>query len=205
MDIVCPHCSALKFRNETPSLCCNSGKIVLKPFTPPPLHFMKLFRPDLYPDADTTKSKIFLKYIRPLNNALCLSSLKTNYQTFRGYNPTVIIQGQVHQYAGPLQARDGENPVYAQLYVQDPSLEMTTRFANLTVPVGITTQEKSKLWSILQMLQDVLKLCNPYIRDFRQIIKIPEEQIANGRLVISAKAQPQGEHEQRYNPQVILH
>ncbi len=56
---------------------------------------MKLFRPDLYLDGDADLSKIFLKYIRPLNNGLCLSSLKANYQLFRSYNPTVIIQAGI--------------------------------------------------------------------------------------------------------------
>ena len=149
-------------------------------------------------------SKVFLKYIRPLNNALCLSSLQANYQLYRNYNPSVIIQGQVHQYAGPLQAREGETPVFAQLYVQDPSLELTTRFANLTVPANITAQEKSKLRTLLQELQDTLREFNPFVHDFCQIISIPDEELGNVKLVISAKARPQGEHERRYNQQVMI-
>ena len=116
----------------------------------------------------------------------------------------MIIQGQVHQYAGPLQTREGERPVFAQLYIQDPSLEMTTRFANLTVPASISAQEKTQLWTLLHRLQDALKDCNPYVRDFRQIISIPDEELTNCRLVITAKARPQGEHERRYNQQVFF-
>ena len=125
-----------------------------------------------------------------------------NQQRFGNYNPTVIVQGQVHQYAGPLEPRDGETAVFAQLYVQDPALEFTARVHNLTVPENISDHEKSELFSILHQLQDTLKLCNPYIRDFRQIIQIADEDMTNGRLVISAKARPQGEHERRYNAQV---
>ena len=204
MDVECPYCKALKFKNETPSMCCNNGKIQLQPFPKPPPQILKLFRPDLFVDGDEAISKVFLKYIRPLNNALCLSSLRANYQIFKNYNPTVIIQGQVHQYAGPLQAREGETPVFAQIYVQDPSLEMTTRFANLTVPASITAQEKSKLRTLLQELQDTLRESNPFVRDFCQIISIPDDQLTNCQLVISAKARPQGEHERRYNPQVLI-
>ena len=155
-------------------------------------------------DDDEAIRKVFLKYIWPLNNALCLSFLRANYQIFKNYNPTVIIQGKVHQYAGPLQAREGETPVFAQIYVQDPSLEMTTRFANLTVPASITAQEKSKLRTLLQELQDTLRESNPFVRDFCQIISIPDDQLTNCQLVISAKARPQGEHERRYNPQVLI-
>ena len=204
MDVECPYCKALKFKNETPSMCCNNGKIQLQPFPKPPPQILKLFRPDLFVDGDEAMSKVFLKYIRPLNNALCLSSLRANYQIFKNYNPTVIIQGQVHQYAGPLQAREGETPVFAQIYVQDPSLEMTTRFANLTVPASITAQEKSKLRTLLQKLQETLRKSNPFVRDFCQIISIQDDQLSNCQLVISAKARPQGEHERRYNPQVFI-
>merc|ERR1712002_736500 len=204
MDIECSYCKALKFKNETPSMCCNNGKIQLHPFPKPPPQILKLFRPDLYVDGNDAMSKVFLKYIWPLNNALCLSSLRANYQIFKNYNPTVIKQGQVHQYSGPLQAREGETPVFAQIYVQDPSLEMTTRFANLTVPASITAQEKSKLRTLLQKLQETLRESNPFVRDFCQIISIPDDQLSNCQLVISAKARPQGEHERRYNPQVFI-
>ena len=36
MDVECPYCKALKFKNETPSMCCNNGKIQLQPFPKPP-------------------------------------------------------------------------------------------------------------------------------------------------------------------------
>merc|ERR1711867_77229 len=28
MDVECPYCKALKFKNETPSLCCNNGNTI---------------------------------------------------------------------------------------------------------------------------------------------------------------------------------
>ncbi|CAH0397657.1 unnamed protein product [Chilo suppressalis] len=31
MNIVCPHCNALKFKNEAPGLCCASGRVKLTP------------------------------------------------------------------------------------------------------------------------------------------------------------------------------
>ena len=45
---------------------------------------------------------------------------------------------------------------------------------------------------------------NPYIKDYRQIIEIPDEELATGRLVISASARPKGEHEHCYNSPVCL-
>ena len=138
------------------------------------------------------KARSSKKYIWSLNNSCCLSSLKANKRKFC-YTPTVIFQGQAHQFAGPLQARDGETPIFAQLYVLDPSLEFTTRFANLSVPQNIRVQERGELGEILFEVQELLKRDNPYIKDYHQIIKIPDEDLATGMLVISASARPTGE------------
>ena len=120
------------------------------------------------------------------------------------HSPSVIFQGQAHQFAGPLQARDGETPIFAQLYVLDPSMEFTTRCANLSVPPNITDEERGELGNILMDLQELLKRDNPYIKDYLQIIDILDEQLATGWLVISASARPTGEHEHRYNTPVCL-
>ena len=45
---------------------------------------------------------------------------------------------------------------------------------------------------------------NPYVNDFLHICEIPEEDIKEGKLVISCKARPDGEHEHRYNTQQSL-
>ena len=157
-------------------MCCMNGKIEIPRFPRPAQEFVNLYRPQ-NTEAES-KSKVFKKYIRSLNNSCCLSSLKANKRQSH-YSPTVIFQGQAHQFAGSLQARDGERPVFAQLYVLDPSLEFTTRFANLSVPQNITVQEKGEL-------------------------EIPDEELATGRLVISASARPTGEHKRRYNSPVCL-
>ena len=52
--------------------------------------------------------------------------------------------------------------------------------------------------------QAELKRINPYVKDFRQIMEIEEEQLQGGRLVISAKAKPVNEHPRRYNLSVSL-
>ena len=105
MDQVCPFCKALKFKGEPPKLCCMNGKIQIPCFPRPAQEFVNLYRP--HNKEAESKSKVFKKYIRSLNNSCCLSSLKANERQSR-YAPTVIFQGQAHQFAGPLQARDGE-------------------------------------------------------------------------------------------------
>ena len=66
MIIVCISCNAKKWKNEPPTLCCNSGKVDL-PIFPDPPNMLK----DLLTN-NTEEGKLFRKNTRPLNNALAL-------------------------------------------------------------------------------------------------------------------------------------
>ena len=61
---------------------------------------------------------------------------------------------------------------------------------------NISIQERTVFQELLQRIQDCLHKVNPFIQDFKQIMEIPDEDIANGVIVISAKA-PTGEHARR--------
>merc|ERR1712239_45136 len=58
---------------------------------------------------------------------------------FRGYTPSIVFEGRVHQYVGPLQAKEGEEPRFAQLFVHDPALEKTARVANMQMPATLSS------------------------------------------------------------------
>ena len=73
----------------------------------------------------------------------------------------------------------------------------------MTLPSDISIQEKTVLQDLLQRIQNCLHEVNPFIQDFKQIMEIPDADIAHGKLVISAKA-PTGEHARRYNAQTNL-
>ena len=49
-----------------------------------------------------------------------------------------------------------------------------------------------------------MKETNPYVKDFIHICEIPEEDIRQGKLVISCKDRPKGAHERTYNKQTSL-
>ena len=72
MDTVCQYCSALKFKRETSSTCCGNGKVMLDPFPVPPPEINNLWH------ADNTKGRVFRENSRPINNAVCLSSIQAN-------------------------------------------------------------------------------------------------------------------------------
>ena len=199
MDIICDYCNALKFGKETSSSCCSNGKVLLDMFPRPPHEIDNLWR------ADTSEGRVFRENTRSINNAVCLTSIKVKQRNFgTEFNPSVIFLGKVQQFAGPLQAADGEKPCFSQLYVHDPILESGVRFKNMTLQPKMSKKQKHMLENVLKKVESDLHVSNPFIKDFKQIMEIPEEDLNQGLIVISAKARPTGEHERRYNKQLNL-
>ena len=199
MDTTCIFCEARKWKNETPSLCCNSGKIDLDLFPDPPPLLKKLLL------EDTEEAKIFRKNTRPLNNALALSSLQVKTRQFSGnFVPNVIFEGKVCQRIGPLYPEVGEEPKFAQLYVMDPATSQTQRINNMCLPDTMTKKEINILANIMDKLQQMLKDVNPYVKDVLHICEIPDAELAEGKLIVSCKERPKGTHERKYNIQQNL-
>ena len=74
------------------------------------------------------------------------------------------------------------------MYVNDLGLETGLRFSSMTIPAGMSGPQKQILESVLVKVQEALHNFNPYIQDFKQIMEISEEQLGQGRIVISARA-----------------
>ena len=198
MEIVCNYCGAFKFRKETGSTCCSNGKVYLDPLPQPPDQIRKLWH------EDTPEGRLFRQHARSINNAVCLTSIKGKQKTFGGgFAPNVVYEGKVNYLVGPLQAMDGEKPCFAQLYVHDPSLETGLRLSGMSIPAGTSERQKKILQQVLVKVQDDLHKFNPFVRDFKQIAEIDDAELGQGKIIISAKARPTGEHERRYNQQVI--
>ena len=92
--------SRMKFRCL--GLCCARGKVDLPPVARD--ETIEL----LWEDA--TSRKMMTKHARQLNNALALASSPAKKAAVPGsdWNPSVVIQGKLHHYIGPLNAADGE-------------------------------------------------------------------------------------------------
>ena len=171
----------------------------MKNFAQPPIELDKLWH------ADTVEGRLLRENARSLNNAVCLTSIKVKTKDFgKGYSPNIIFEGKVTQLAGPLKASDGDRPYFAQLYLHDPLLESTQRFKNMTIPANMTKSQKKILEHLLQKIQSILHKHNPFVKDFKQVLDIPSDDLLLGKIVITAKARPIGEHQRRYNEQLKL-
>ena len=196
MSVVCQHCGALKFRKESPGSCCQGSKVAIKPFPRPPEELLNLWT------GNTDDAQLFRKNARYINNAVCLTSIKASERR-GGWQPSVVFQGRVEHRAGPLLPSVGEEPKFAQLYVHDSAMESSLRFNRMHLPNSVTGPQKIRLGQLLNIVQETLHESNPFIMDFKQIMDIPENELIEGKIVISAK-KPSGEHSRRYNLQSNL-
>ena len=201
-DRACQHCGALLWPAERPSLCCAAGKVRLAPLPAPPPSLRQLWT------DDSAVARTFRKHARHLNSALALASQTVHEARpppgHAGYTPSVVIQGRLYHRLGPLRARDGEVPKFAQIYVndplcEDPEAEAALRLGHARLGPNTTEATQRVLLDLLQHLQQLLREHNPLVRDFIMASEVPDDQVEHLRLVISADARPTGEHARRYN------
>lgn len=85
MNIVCPHCKALKFKNEAPGLCCASGQVKLTPLVPPPEPLHSLVS-GIGPDSNH-----FLTQIQQYNNCFQMTSFGATKVIRDNFMPTFKV------------------------------------------------------------------------------------------------------------------
>ena len=115
------------------------------------------------------------------------------------YKPSVIFEGKVSQMFGPLYPDDGKEPKFAQLYVHDPATEHTMRVKSMYIPKQLKQKQVEIITNTLKKLQTLLKEINPYVKDLLNICEIPDEDIKDGKIIISCNERPRGTHKRTYN------
>lgn len=126
MDVVCPHCSALKYPSETNGLCCAGGKVRLPELQPPP---QPLY--DLLYGLNVQLSNTFLKKSQTLNSSFQMTSFcanviresggiysfKVNSSNYSSNNnPYWISQGLRYSYNFASE-RTGSRPTLSSLWL----------------------------------------------------------------------------------------
>ncbi|CEI87497.1 hypothetical protein RMCBS344292_01908 [Rhizopus microsporus] len=178
MNRECSHCHALHWineRQETSSLsnpswesCCKRGSI-----QPDPLQYLK----DLLASTDT-QGRHFKDNLRQYNAAFTFTSLgcdivsaeehnannnnNSNSNNNRGGLNAFQIHSALCHRQGPLTPVEGKTPLYAQLYVYDPSYDaqrLPERNENLDN-------------KIIENPSTLLSQCNPFARIYRHAYEI---------------------------------
>ena len=156
MDQICVECGALHWlmeRSTAPgssnarplfSMCCGNGDIRLPAIAPPPAQLSYFFT------EPTSEAQRFRENIRQYNTALAFTSLGVKVDdtvnTGGGGPPTFRIHGELRHQLGSLLPRDGERPVYAQLYIYDPHTALDHRMHRNT---GLNTHTMQRLQDLI--------------------------------------------------------
>ncbi|GBO99548.1 hypothetical protein EVAR_87322_1 [Eumeta japonica] len=187
MDKKCRYCEALKWKEETPGMCCSGGKVKIPLLGEPeePLKSLLLY--------DSNESRRFLSRIRKYNSCFQMTSFGVDKEVVKpGFSPTFTIQGQVYHRIGSLLPANNEQPKFLQLYFMgDEEYEADRRCQNIQ---GI---ERDTVLKIQRMLHEHNRLINTFKTALE---RMPGEDY---RLVMHPDRTPSGEHERRYNAPLI--
>ena len=168
MDIHCPHCDALHWRDECTSksridhlefgMCCAHGKIKLPTLRIPPQPLYNLFTSNSLP------AKEFRTNIVQYNAAMAFTSLGVKVdQSIVGRGPSVFrIHGELRHLSGSLLPEESEPPSYSQLYVYDPDLAYRQR---------ISRNENLSL-NTMRILQRIMWDNNPYASIYQHAYEV---------------------------------
>ena len=148
----CIHCHALRFKGESPGMCCCNGKIKLDQLQRPPEPLNGLLC------GTDNRSKEFLQAIRTYNNAFQMTSFGAHIVSEGNFMPTFKIQGQCYHLAGSLLPVDGNQPKFLQIYftaaMEAQRNQRCENYPNLR-------------HDIVDELQNMLHLHNNYVRSFK--------------------------------------
>ena len=188
-----------RWRHETsPSMCCQGGKVTVPAYPPPPPELMRLWF------EDSSEARLFRQHSRSINNATALSSFVVNERRQESGTSSVVMQGKLTQLIGSLQPPDGSRPLFAQLYTVDPETEASTREGCFYLPDSLSRPQKAALIDLMWKVVAVLRRENALVSDFTMACEsFKEQQVEEGRIVISTKAKPADAHERTYNLQVV--
>jgi hypothetical protein len=74
----------------------------------------------------------------------------------------------------------------------------------MNLPKTMTKKEIEIISNTLVKLHNLLKNVNPFVKDLMHICEIPDDELSEGKLIISSKERPKGAHQRQYNTQQSL-
>uniref|UniRef100_A0A8D8QFU6 Helitron helicase-like domain-containing protein n=1 Tax=Cacopsylla melanoneura TaxID=428564 RepID=A0A8D8QFU6_9HEMI len=186
MNVVCPHCKALKYENESPGLCCASGKVKLAPLVRPPEPLYSLV------SGTGSDSKHFLTHIQNYNNCFQMTSFGATKVVQENFMPTFKIQGQIYHRVGPLLPTPNGEHKFLQIYFMGNSPQEVDQRC---------LHNRSVKRPIVEQLQNLFHEHNQLITLFKTALdRMPSN---NHKIVIRADKTPSGGHAGRFNAPTI--
>ena len=186
----CPHCHAYLFPSETDGFCCHEGKVNIPLRDPPQVLKEKL-----------EKDKAFKSEIRSYNNSLAMASLGFDEKVrMPGFNPTIKFGGKMYHQIGPLRPSDGKLKSFAQMYINDPSIDAEAEANHRIKSVTMERSDHKLDMKTMLELQAMMHEHNPYVASFKGLMDIPEDEVKDVQFVLKKDKKPaNNDHKGRYN------
>ncbi|KAL4153686.1 hypothetical protein QTP88_001519 [Uroleucon formosanum] len=125
MNHKCKYCNALKWKEETPGMCCNNGKVQLPSFE----HFAEPLN-SLFMDRHPPHNH-FMDLIRKYNVCFQITSFGAKQIAMEGFMPTFKVQGQMYHLVGSLMHKPDQKAEFLQIYfVGEDEREVRLRCVN---------------------------------------------------------------------------
>ena len=137
-------------------------------------------------------NKSFVSNLRRYNNGLALASNGLKEILPDGYHPNVKIQGQVYHKIHPLTPELGEEKTFAQIYIHDPDFNEEDEL-NRRMEVS-SSGSKTMKKDIMKELQEMLHQVNPYVKDLKHVMDLPDNQVQNLKFVLKTNSKPTPKH-----------
>ena len=195
MDIECPYCHALHWKEERLSnssnrnpkfgKCCLSGKVWLPRLDPPPPELHALLT------GQDPRDKKFRQDIRKYNDALAMTSVGRKLENMGAGGPYVFkVHGSLAHRAGSLLPDPNQPPVYGQLYIYDPADALNYRMGN---------QHNTGLdRNVMQNLQDMLYRHHYGVALYKSALELTRDMPPEHQCKIALHYNP-GTDRRRYN------
>ncbi|XP_050064993.1 uncharacterized protein LOC126553922 [Aphis gossypii] len=202
MDKECPHCHALKFKNEPAGMCCASGKVQLPEIETSPEPLIGLF---IGTDPDSNE---FLKSIRRFNSCFQMTSfgateiVRNTNANGQQFNSTFKIRGQVYHKMGSLLPMPNEPHKFLQIYFMsgDDSGSALANRVNArcyynNLDSFYARRIVGELDALLNEHNELLKISKSHMHQL---------QSDNHAIVINPDKTPAGEHFRRLHPLLMM-
>ncbi|XP_023159393.1 uncharacterized protein LOC101459168 [Ceratitis capitata] len=201
MDKECPHCHALKFKNEPAGICCASGKVQLPEIETPPEPLNGLL---IGTDPD---SNVFLKSIRRFNSCFQMTSfgateiVQNTNANGQQFNSTFKIRCQVYHKMGSLLPMSNKPHKFLQIYFMGGEDSGNALANRVNARCDYNNLDSLYARRIASELDALLNEHNELLKIFKS--HMHQLQSDNHVIVIIPDKTPAGEHIRRFNAPVV--
>ena len=160
--IICPHCQALRWPDESAKMCCGSGLVLpfISKLPDPPEEFKWMYDDPHFVRYSVSYNKVF---------SMTSSGIKRKFPKGKG-PPVFIMDGTPCHLIGGLCLDEPDDIGWAQLYLVDPEVALNKR-----TNIHKKLLKQARFQQNLRRIEAALRQHNPLVREFQYAHKAHRE------------------------------